>query len=486
LAPFILVYDVGTSSLKAVVYDEHGDIVTKKSKFYEFAAPRQGWAEIDPQVWWNSLKSVTGELAEEIELSPLQGIALTGQMHSAVLLGEDDEAVAPSILWLDRRASEETEELQERFGLKPYKLNSSYTLPKLYWLSRYNPEVLQEVRTMLWPKDYLRFMLTGVKVTDYTEGIGSSLIDWEKREWLPERIEACGMTTAVLPEIRPQEEMYGLRPEVAEELGLPASCKVLVGCGDIAALLGGAPHRPGRLVYSMGSSSMYFTEAQNSPEEGNGLYTLRLAGYRLFGGVTSTAGASLNWAFEKLWGGEDVINFHQMVEEVMKADAQDESLLFFPFLAGERSPFWSDKISGSFEGLKLHHDKYHLTRAVMEGVAFSIRYILDLMEELNVEVEEIALCGGGAKTSGWPEIIAAATGKKVVIYNAEETVTTVLYAIMASALRGESFRETLAALFTEPKAVRADDGGERYRRLYRNYRRFLGAKIQTYESMGSE
>jgi sugar (pentulose or hexulose) kinase len=157
-----------------------------------------------------------------------------------------------------------------------------------------------------------------------------------------------------------------------------------------------------------------------------------------------------------------------MVEEVMKADAQDESLLFFPFLAGERSPFWSDKISGSFEGLKLHHDKYHLTRAVMEGVAFSIRYILDLMEELNVE------------------IIAAATGKKVVIYNAEETVTTVLYAIMASALRGESFRETLAALFTEPKAVRADDGGERYRRLYRNYRRFLGAKIQTYESMGSE
>ncbi len=483
--PYILVYDVGTSSLKAVVYDEAGRVIVKKSRFYEFDSPQEGWAEIDPTVWWNSLVSVTQELSGEgIALSSVQGIALTGQMHSAVLLDEDDEVIAPSILWLDRRASAETEELQRRFDLKPYKLNSSYTLPKLYWLSKHRPELLQKVRTILWPKDYLRMRLTGEKVTDFTEGIGAAMIDWDTGQWLSERIEVCGLTAGVLPEIRPQEDVCELKREVAEELGLSPHCSVLIGMGDIASLLGGAPHKKGRLVYSMGSSSMYFTEIGEGLDEAKGLYSLELNGYRLFGGVSSTTGASLNWAYETLWGGESVINFHDMVKDVLKPDTRDESLLFFPFLAGERSPFWSDKVSGSFEGLKLHHTKRHLTRAVMEGVACSIRYVIDLMESVGVEIEEIALSGGGAKTKGWPEIIAAATDKSVVIYNAEETVTTVLYAIMAASLQGSTFRQILSSLFAEPRAVETSDAERsRLEEVYRRYVRFLEAKVREYEAM---
>jgi xylulokinase len=403
-------------------------------------------------------------------------------MHSAVLLDDSDTPVGPSVLWLDRRASAETEELQRRLGLPPYKLNSSYTLPKLYWLSKNRPQQLEGVRTILWPKDYLRMRLTGVKVTDYTEGIGSALLDWETKSWIPERIESCGLSADVLPEIRPQEEMYRLTPEVAEELGFSGECTVLVGSGDIAALLGSAPHRKGRLVYSMGSSSMYFTEIREGLDEAKGLYSLDLGGYRLFGGVSSTTGASLSWAFEELWGGKEVIAFEEMVERVLEQEPEDEALLFFPFLAGERSPFWSDNISGSFEGLKLHHGKRHLTRAVMEGVAFSLRYVLDLMESVGVRIDQVALSGGGARTKGWPEMIAAATGKEVVIYNAEETVTTVLYAIMASQLQGASFRETLSSLFAEPRPAEADgEEAERLERLYRRYRRFLEAKAQIYE-----
>jgi xylulokinase len=481
--PFILVYDVGTSSLKSVVYGKEGNIMAKKSRFYEFSSPREGWAETDPEIWWESLVAVSGELQKDgIDLGAVKGVAITGQMHSAVLLGEDDNVLAPSILWLDRRAGGETKELQETFQLPPYKLNSSYTLPKLYWLSKHRKEIIDKVKTILWPKDYLRFRLTGEKCTDYTEGIGSALIDWKTKRWVPERIEKCGLSIDVLPGILPQETLFPIKREIAELLGFDSRCKVLVGCGDIAALLGCAPHKKGRLVYSLGSSSMYFTERSGSLKDAEGLYAIDLAGYPLFGGVSSTTGASLNWVYEQLWGGEGTIAFSEMMNQVMAEDIRDSSLLFFPFLAGERSPFWSDEISGGFEGLKLHHTKIHLTRAVMEGVAFSIRYILDLMEKVDVPIRELALSGGGAKTRGWPELIAAITGKPVSIYNSEETVTTVLFAILSSVLQDQPFHDTLDSLFAEPRSVPADRSAfEHYEALYGKYKSFLELKLQSYE-----
>jgi xylulokinase len=482
--PYCIVYDVGTSSLKGVIYDRSGAVIAKKSRFYEFSALQEGWAEIDPEVWWESLLRVTDELTDEFgPLESIEGAAVTGQMHSAVLLGEDDKPVSPSILWLDRRAAAETAELQKRFGLPPYKLNSSYTLPKLYWQAKHQRQIMERVRTILWPKDYLRMRLTGCKVTDYTEGIGSSLIDWETWTWAAERIEACGLSETVLPPILPQGQTVPMAADAAQRLGFKTGCPVLIGSGDIAALLGGAPNRPGRLVYSLGSSSMYFTELTGPPLESGGLYTLDISGYRLFGGVSSTTGAALNWAYEQLWGGEKALPFSTMIEKVLSETRPGESLLFFPFLAGERSPFWSDSISGSFEGLKLHHTRSHLTRAVMEGVAMSIRYVLDLMEQSAVDIDEIALAGGGAKTPGWPGIIAAVTAKPVAVYNAEETVTTVLFAQLAASLTGENFREVLSRQFSQLRMVLPESGlAESYRRLYSRYKRYLEVKVPMYES----
>jgi xylulokinase len=476
--PFILVYDAGTSSLKAVVYDDMGRIITKRSLFYDYETPEEGWAEIDPERWWLSLLSVTADLRSEgVDLGKLRGIALTGQMHSAVLLDAGGQILGPSILWLDRRASVETVELQQHFKLPPYKLNSSYTLPKLYWQSRHQPQLLARTATILWPKDYLRYRLTGVRATDYTEGIGAALLNWESREWAPERIRFCGMNPEVLPEILPQETTFTLHTDVAKALGFSGDCLVLNGCGDIAALLGGAPYRPGRLVYSLGSSSMYFADVPESKSEAEGLYSLDIAGYRLFGGVSSTTGASLKWAHDTLWGGEDGAPFESMISQVLAEPVKNDHLLFFPFLAGERSPFWSDTITGGFEGLKLHHTRIQLTRAVMEGTAFSLRYILDLMERANVSITEIALAGGGARTKGWPEMIAAVTGKPVLVYNAEETVTTVLYAMMAGVLKGQAFRTVLDSLFADPRQI-VDDGNDRlrYRSLYDRYTRYLAMK----------
>lgn len=481
--PYIIVFDAGTSSLKAVVYDRKGRVQAKKSKYYDFSTPREGWAEIDPRIWWDSLVSATRELRDEgIALADIRGIALTGQMHTAVLLGKEDEVIAPSILWLDRRAAAETEELQKKFKLKPYVLNSSYTLPKLYWQSKHQPDVIKRVKTILWPKDYLRFLLTGEKATDFTEGIGSSLINWDTKQWVPERIGVCGLTPAVLPEIKNQEDLVPIKKDIADGLGFSKDCPVLVGLGDIASLLGGAPYIKGRLVYSMGSSSMYFTEVDFDTDDGSGLYSLEIGGYKLFGGVSSTTGASLKWAHEQLWGGTSVIDFEEMIDRALKVGIQEDPVLFFPFLAGERSPFWTDKLNGSFEGLKLHHNRDHLTRGVMEGVAFSIQYILDLMAGTGVEIQELALSGGGAGTKGWPQLIADVTGKRVKIYNTEETVSTVLFAIAASVLSETSFREILAGAFSEPKEILPETSAhEMYRHTYVKYKRFLASKIQTYE-----
>lgn len=477
----VLVYDVGTSSLKAVLYDRSGKIVARKTKQYSFSSDKENRAEIDPHTWWESCIAVTEEFINDgVDLFQIEGIAVTGQMHTAVLLDKDNAVLAPSILWLDRRAGKETEELQKRFGLEPYKLNSSYTLPKLYWQSKHQPELLERTRTILWPKDYLRFKLTGEKVTDYTEGIGSALIDWETKEWVPERIEVCGLPLEVLPEIRNQEDLFPLKKDIAEQLGFSPDCKVLTGLGDIAALLGGAPHEKGRLVYSMGSSSMFFTEVDSCPDKHTGLYCLELVGYTLYGGVSSTTGASLTWAHEQLWGGAKGIEFDEMIKQALCVEMEQEPVIFFPFLAGERSPFWSDTISGSFEGLKLHHTKAHLTKAVMEGVAFSIRYVLELMNGTGVKIDNLALSGGGAKTEGWPEIIADITGKNVNIFAAGETVTTVLYAILASVLVHGSFKNILRKVFPEPKTVRPDPvRQETYEKNYRRYLRFLEAKLDS-------
>ncbi len=483
--PYVLVYDVGTSSIKAAVYGPEGEVLTKKSQFYAYDTPEESWAEIDPQCWWSALVSVTGELGASgaAELHSVEAVAVTGQMHTAVLLDEHDEVIAPSILWFDRRAGAETRELQETFNVPPYVLNSSYTLPKLCWMAKHAPEVMRKVKTILWPKDYIRYLMTDKKATDYTEGIGSALIDWEAGTWIPQRIEACGLSMDVLPPLRSQEETYPITAEAANQLGLADRCKVLTGCGDIAALLGGAPHKPGRLVYSLGSSSMYFTETDSDIREKDGLYTLSFGGHKLFGGVSSTTGAALNWAYEMLWGGESTIPFRDAVEKSLTARTAADSVVFLPFLAGERSPFWSDSMTGCFDGLKLHHDKRHLTKSIMEGVACSIRYILDLMEGAQTPIDEIALSGGGAKTPGWPEIIASVTGKRVLVYAAEETVTAVLYALTASVLQGRPFKEILHGLFREPTECLPDTHMvEIYDVLYARYRGLVSGKTEVMQN----
>ncbi len=473
--PAILTIDVGTSALKAVLYSIAGQVAASATARYSYHAPQPGWAEANPEEWWAALVDALAQLrAAGHNLAQVELIGLTGQMHTAVLLDDAGRPLRPTILWLDRRAVAETAELRRQLGLPPAQLNSTYTLPKLLWLARHRPEVLAQTRLILWPKDYLRYRLTGQPLTDPTEAGGAALLDQSQRDWAVDRLVLLDLDPAVLPPIRPAGTEAGpILAQIARSLGLSPAAKVIVGAGDVLALLGGAPPRPGRLVCSLGSSAMVsslLSANQTIDDPQQRLYVYPLLPYRLLNGVLSTSGASLTWARQALYG--ESVTWEAMLAEIKATAPGAEGLFFLPFLAGERCPYWNDALRGSFYGLTLSHGRAQMGRAVLEGVAYSLRHLLEIAEELGVAIEEIALAGGGVTVAGWPQIIADVCQRPLLIYADQETVTRALYAYCATALDPTlSFDQALNRTFDRPEQLASrPDLAATYNAIYRRYR----------------
>lgn len=473
MPPFLLAVDVGTSALKSVVYSRDGQMLAIAAERYGYAAPQPGWAEADPELWWQAFLQTLAALHRQVpSLAETQALAFTGQMHTAVLLDEAGAVIPPTILWLDRRAVAETAELQARLGLPPHQLNSTYTLPKLLWLARHRPEIRQRIAGLLWPKDYLRFRLTGERLTDVTEAGGAALLDWQTLRWASERMEMIGLDPGILPPLRrPQDDAGRLLPAMAAELGLRADISILTGAGDVLALIAGAPPIPGQATCSLGSSSMVFAPlppGRTVADPASRLYVYPLLPYPLLGGVSSTTGAALQWAWQALYGDETALE--DAIRQALAVPAGSQGLFFLPFLSGERSPFWNDQLRGGFYGLTLAHGRPHLLRAVLEGVAFSLRHLFDLYAELDERPHALALAGGGSATPGWPQIIADICRLPVRIYTGAETVTRGLYAFACQSLGGEPFAPALARTFAAPTVLQPQpDGQEVYDEIYRRY-----------------
>jgi xylulokinase len=477
--PSILAVDVGTSALKAVLYSSQGEVSGSATRRYEVYSSKPGWAESNPEDWWMAFEDALADLRlQGFDLMDLEGVAFTGQMHTAVLLDASGNVLEPTILWLDRRAAAETAELLDKFQLPPYQINSTYTLPKLLWLKRHQPEVIQKIHTILWPKDFLRYRLTGELGTDMTEAGGAALMNWNDRSWAAERLALVGLDPSVLPSSREPDAVVGTpRREVAGKVSLNPRAKVIMGMGDVAALLGGAPPKPGRVVCSLGSSSMVFmalAESQHPHDPAHRLYIYPLGPYRLLGGVSSTTGAALVWAYENVsLSGSTGSSFEQEMAKAAELSVGLDGLCFLPYLAGERTPYWQDDLKSGFFGLRLSHTRYHLIRAVMEGVAFSLRHLLDIYAEMGMRPSELVLAGGGAKTPGLAQIIADACQYEVSIYTEAETVTRVLYALCQSALAQADFNDVLINTFPDPKVKKCTDNHTiLYQQNYEIYRRF--------------
>ncbi len=379
--------DVGTGGARAVAVDEAGGVVAEASSSYPLSTPRPGWTEQDPGDWWRAAKEALGRVAAEAG-GEILGIGLTGQMHGSVFLDASDEVIRPALLWNDQRTQRQCEEITARLGRKRLleiagnPALTGFQAPKILWLRDEEPESYRRVASILLPKDYIRLRLTGERATDASDAAGTLLLDVGRRQWSEEILSALEIPREWLPRVCEGPEVAGaLRREVAAEIGLPEGTPVAAGGGDnAAAAVGVGITREGLVSSSVGTSGVLFAHTDAfSPDPSGRVHAFCHAipgAYHLMG-VTLSAGGSLAWWRSVL--GKD---YEALVGEASRVPPGAEGLLFMPYLTGERTPHLDPKARGGFIGLTARHTAAHMSRAVMEGVVFSLKESLEILLSL--------------------------------------------------------------------------------------------------------
>ena len=410
--------DVGTGGARAVAVDESGEIVAEASSEYPLHSPRPGWTEQDPDDWWEGAKKVIKKVATETR-EQVAGIGLTGQMHGSVFLDSSDEVIRPALLWNDQRTHRQCEEITRKVGeerlisISGNPALTGFQAPKILWLREEEPDNFGRVSRVLLPKDYVRLRLTGEYATDASDAAGTLLLDMRARDWSGEILDHLEIPHEWMPEVYEGPESTGaLRKSVAEELGLPQGIHVAAGGGDnAAAAVGTGIVGPGLVNSSVGTSGVLFAHAgEFEPDPSGRLHAFCHAvpgAYHLMG-VTLSAGGSLSWWRETLGG-----DYDELVEAASGVRPGSEGLLFLPYLSGERTPHLDPKARGAFFGLTARHGVEHMTRAVMEGVIFSLRDSLEIMRGLDVPVEDVRATGGGARSKLWRQLQADIYGTPI-------------------------------------------------------------------------
>jgi xylulokinase len=373
--------------------------------------PRPGWAEQDPALWWEASRQVLREVAEACG-GEVAALGLGGQMHGSVFLDGSGEVIRPALLWNDQRTQRQCDEITEAIGaarLLEVAGNPALTgfqAPKILWLREEEPEAYARVRHVLLPKDYVRYLLTGELATDVSDASGTLLLDVRRRDWSSELLGALELPREWFPQVFESTNQAGRvsRP-VAEELGLPVELPLAAGGGDnAAAAVGIGVIREGIASSSIGTSGVLFAHCDTfTPDPLGRIHAFGHAvpsAYHVMG-VTLAAGASLGWWRGLLADGSSYDDLAKLAAEVQPGS---EGLVFLPYLFGERSPHLDPQARGAFVGLNARHTKAHLTRAVMEGVVFSLRQCLDIVRGLGVPIEEIRAIGGGAKSPLWLQL----------------------------------------------------------------------------------
>lgn len=434
--------DVGTGGSRAVLIDTAGKIVASATVEHKsFVSIQTGWAEQDPRDWWRaSAAAIRSAITKAgISAGDIKAVGLSGQMHGAVLLDAADEVLRPAIIWCDQRSGEQCRRLTESVGasrlieLTCNPALTGFTLPKLLWVRDHEPETYQRVRSVLLPKDYVRFRLTGDKATDVADASGTLLLDVSARRWSAEMLAATEISPDILPRVFESQEITGsISAKAAEETGLLAGTAVIAGAGDQAAgAVGLGIVRPGMISATIGTSGVVFA-ATNTPalDPKGRVHTFchAIPGRWHVMGVTQGAGLSLRW-FRDQFGvtstgsGESAPKgdpYDSLTAEAAAVPPGADGLLWTPYLMGERTPHLDPDARAALVGLTASHTRAHVVRAILEGVAFSLKDSFEILKELNVPCETIRLGGGGARSALWRQIQADVYGHEVETAVAEE------------------------------------------------------------------
>jgi xylulokinase len=426
--------DVGTGGTRAVVIDPDGKVVASATdEHVPFVSTRSGWAEQDPEDWWRATITVVREVLSQSSSDEINAVGLSGQMHGLVLLNQTGEVLRPAIIWCDQRTDSQCKSLTEIVGanrlieLTCNPALTGFTLPKMLWVREWEPEVWRNVRTVLLPKDYVRLKLSGDRATDVADASGTLLFDVKARKWSSEMLSATEIDDRLLPIVYESPEVTGsISNAGAEATGLRPGTPIIAGGGDQAAgAVGMGIVRSGAASATIGTSGVVFASTDKPLLDPKGrvhTFCHAIPDRWHVMGVTQGAGLSLRW-FRDQFGaieGAGCHSYDRLTKEASLVSSGSNGLIWTPYLMGERTPHLDPFAKASLVGLTASHTRAHIVRAIMEGVAFSLRDAFEIFNEIGVQVEEIRLGGGGARSSLWQQIQADVYGQPVNTVAAEE------------------------------------------------------------------
>ena len=427
----LLAIDLGTSSVKVLLTTAAGQILGQGNAEYPIHHPQAGWAEQEPEDWWQATSRAVRQALTSVQERPISiaALGLSGQMHGAVLLDKSGQLLAPAVIWPDQRSQRQVQEITDLIGARRLiELTGSpaatgFQAVTIRWIQQEQPELWQQTRTVLLPKDYVRWRLTGAYHTDPSDGSGSLLLDVHHRDWCSEVLAALKIEPSKLPPLQPSPAVVGqLSRQAAAALGLPAGMPVIAGAADTASsMIGAGIVKAQTLLLTISTGGQIILPATTAQMDPCGrLHTFcsafppesGQAGWYQMAAILS-AGLALRWLRDQVFALAGAAAYTQMMTWAETAPPGANGLLFLPYLVGERTPYMDPQARGLFLGLSATHGRAELVRAVMEGVALAAYDAYQTLVELGADPERIIMAGGGARSQLWQQIVADVFGLSV-------------------------------------------------------------------------
>jgi len=416
--------DLGTSEIKALVLDAEGKVIASAGEALEVQRPRPHWSEQRPDDWWKATQKVVARLRDQVPQAwaNIVAIGLSGQMHGAVLLGREGEVLRPAILWNDTRSARECELLTQAapqlHQLAGNLAMPGFTAPKLLWVARHEPEIFSQIATVLLPKDYLRWKMSGDKVSDMSDAAGTLWLDVAKRDWSDTLLDACGLSRDQMPRLVEGSAVSGvLNRDIARAWGLNSEVIIAGGGGDNAAsAIGIGAVEPGDAFISLGTSGVLFAVNPSfSPNPNSAVHAFCHAlpdrWHQM--SVMLTAASALRWYCQLIGSHETTLLAE--VAQLTQAEKR-QAPLFLPYLSGERTPHNDPLAVGAFHGMTHSTQRAALGYAVLEGVAFGMADGLSVLKQSGTQLSQFSLVGGGARSDEWAQLIADALNLTITTY----------------------------------------------------------------------
>ncbi len=504
---YVIGVDLGTSGTKTVLFDEIGNVIASHTVEYPLYQEKNGWAEQDPLDWYNATITTIKTVLDKsnIDSAEIKGIGLSGQMHGLVMLDKDFNVLRKSIIWCDQRTGKECEEITEIVGAEKVieitanPVLTGFTASKIRWVMKNEPDVFEKCRYILLPKDYVRLMLTGELATEVSDASGMQLLDVPNRKWSKTMLDALNISEDMLGKVYESPEITGeITQKVADITGLKKGTIVVGGAGDnAAASVGTGVVEDGKAFTTIGTSGVVYAHTSKVTIDPKGrVHTFCCAVPNCWHvmGVTQGAGLSLKWFRDNFCTSEKetaklmgVDEYYLMDKEAEKIPVGADRLLYLPYLMGERTPHLDPNARGMFFGLSAIHGKSHMLRAVLEGVAYSLRDCVEVFREMNINVNDMMACGGGGTSPLWRQMLADlyACDVKTVASKEGPALGVGILALTGSGVYS-SVQEACANIIkTDKVQAPINDNIPKYEKYYQLYREIYPAIKEQCQKLAS-